>query len=152
MHLRYLKYVLRHKWFVLVAGVRIGAPLWRLLVHDLSKLRRSEWGAFAGYWFGDREQYRLQFDRAWLLHLHRNAHHWQHWVLVSSDGVMKAIEMPKDIALEMVADWMGAGRAINGRWEAEEWYLRTRDRRVLHSRTREFVERILRRGNTVEDD
>ena len=43
-HLRYLGYVLRHKWFVLVAGLKVGAPLWRLLIHDWSKFTAAEWG------------------------------------------------------------------------------------------------------------
>lgn len=25
------------------------------------------------------------FNRAWLLHIHRNPHHWQHWVLINDD-------------------------------------------------------------------
>ncbi|MFR1480703.1 MAG: DUF5662 family protein [Hydrogeniiclostridium mannosilyticum] len=25
------------------------------------------------------------FQRAWLLHIHRNPHHWQHWVLINDD-------------------------------------------------------------------
>lgn len=45
-HLRYALYVARHKWFVLLAGRRTGAPLWRLLVHDWSKLTPAEWGAY----------------------------------------------------------------------------------------------------------
>jgi hypothetical protein len=36
-HVRYLSYVVRHKWFVLLAGIKTGAPLWRLLIHDWSK-------------------------------------------------------------------------------------------------------------------
>lgn len=46
-HLRYLRYVLLHKWYVLRAGIVVGGwslPwLWRLLVHDLSKFSRAEW-------------------------------------------------------------------------------------------------------------
>ena len=30
-HWLYLKYLMRHKWFVFVAGLRTGAPLWRLI-------------------------------------------------------------------------------------------------------------------------
>ena len=46
-HLNYLKYVLRHKWFVLLASIRIGAPLWGAIIHDLSKFRPSEWIPYA---------------------------------------------------------------------------------------------------------
>ena len=40
-HLRYLSYVLRHKWYVLWAGLWLGVPLWRLLIHDWSKFSRT---------------------------------------------------------------------------------------------------------------
>ena len=43
-HLRYLGYVVRHKWFVFRAGLRTGAPLWRLVIHDWSKFTPAEWG------------------------------------------------------------------------------------------------------------
>lgn len=42
-HLRYASYVARHKWFVLMAGLKTGAPLWRLLIHDWTKLLPCEW-------------------------------------------------------------------------------------------------------------
>lgn len=51
-HLRYLSYVLRHKWFVLLAGLRVRAPLWRLLIHDWSKFTPAEWGAYVATFYG----------------------------------------------------------------------------------------------------
>lgn len=51
-HLLYLRYVLRHKWFVLVAGRRTGAPLWRLLIHDWSKFLPSEWAPYVQMFYG----------------------------------------------------------------------------------------------------
>lgn len=52
-------------------------------------------------------------------------------------------EMPRQYLLEMVADWMGAGRAIRGTWEYAKWYRGQRDRIVLADDTREIVESIL---------
>lgn len=51
-HFRYLSYVLRHKWWVLVAGLRTGAPLWRLLIHDWSKFLPAEWGGYVRAFYG----------------------------------------------------------------------------------------------------
>lgn len=51
-HLRYLRYVLAHKWFVFIAGLRTGAPLWRLVIHDWSKLTPREWGAYVASFYG----------------------------------------------------------------------------------------------------
>jgi len=159
-HWLYLKYVLRHKWFVLVAGRRIGgAPLWRLLIHDWSKFSPSEWGTYARFFYGHRlspvryqdwaieeEKRQLQgpFDRAWLHHQHANPHHWQHWVLREDSGATKVLEMPEHFAREMVADWMGAGRAITGKWEAREWYEKNAGNILLAPGTRSLVAALLR--------
>jgi hypothetical protein len=51
-HWQYLKYVVRHKWFVLVAGLHVGAPLWRLLIHDWSKFLPCEWRPYAAFFYG----------------------------------------------------------------------------------------------------
>lgn len=166
-NLQYLKYVLIHKWFVLVAGYDIGASLWRLLIHDLSKFRPNEWKAYTEYFYGgphypwsgvsmdvktkfglltwhtSKEQVECRFDEAWLMHIHRNPHHWQFWLLKEDSGSLKEIEMPRSYMLEMVADWMGAGRAITGTWETREWYNNNKENILLHPETRLQVEEIL---------
>lgn len=108
-HIRYFWYVVRHKVFVFYAGILIGAPpgvpvlrhllwWWQLAVHDLSKFRPSEWRPYVAFFYGpsrsatsmgngegesnpDTAPIRDAFNRAWLLHQHRNPHHWQHWLL-----------------------------------------------------------------------
>ncbi len=65
-HLHYLRYILRHKLFVLIACVaeadRLGVGsrplfaaqlLWRGLTHDLSKLRPSEWFPYVENFYGE---------------------------------------------------------------------------------------------------
>jgi len=85
-HVAYLKYVARHKWFVFRAGRKTHAPLWRLLVHDWSKFLPSEWLPYARTFYksdGSKQYVESpEFNAAWLKHIHRNPHHWQHWVLV----------------------------------------------------------------------
>lgn len=185
-HFRYLSYVLRHKWFVLRAGLRVRAPLWRLLIHDWSKFTPAEWGPYVANFYGlapgdeafewyQRMKHAAQgslegfshadnealkkaeqalegfivdsrqaaYDRAWLHHQHVNAHHWQHWLLRMDDGPTVALEMPAPLVLEMVADWMGAGRAITGRWDVREWYERNREIIVLHAETRRLVDALV---------
>jgi len=146
-HWSYLKYVIRHKWFVLMASKRIGASLCLALIHDKSKFRPSEWWPYAETFYkpDGSKQYdeTEEFNLAWLLHQNRNPHHWQHWLLKMDSGDVLAIEMPRRYALEMVADWMGSGRAITGRWEYAEWYAKNREKIVLHDNTRKTVEWIL---------
>lgn len=45
-HWAYLKVVLRHKWFVLLASRQMGVPLWIAFIHDLSKFSPAEWNAY----------------------------------------------------------------------------------------------------------
>lgn len=51
-YLKYLKYILKHKYYVAVECFKMGL-IWRGLVHDLSKLRLSEFGAYANYFYGN---------------------------------------------------------------------------------------------------
>jgi len=205
-HFAYLRYVIRHKWFVLLAAVQVKASLWRAIIHDWSKFRPSEWFAYASTFYapdGTKQYVENEgFNRAWLLHQHRNPHHWQYWLLrqdnpeterfvlqewgqveggtrlmdlqtnnacpipaldllnepdnpgaydcvrvcrrlANQQASLLVMRMPERFAREMVADWMGAGRAITGRWEAISWYERNRDKIVLHAETRRFVEALL---------
>ena len=149
-HLKYLSYILRHKWFVFLAGLSTHAPLWRLVIHDWSKFLPCEWcpyvEEFYGAWRTRANKYpsdddiHRRFDAAWLHHQHLNPHHWQHWVLREDSGKLKVLEMPERLWREMVADWMGAGRAITGHWEVEAWYARNRETIQLAPDTRRKVD------------
>ena len=159
-HFQYLRYVVRHKWFVLVAGLKVGAPLWRLLIHDWSKFVPVEWSPYVQKFYGQPRVGEVvagvadnaAFERAWLHHLHANPHHWQHWILQEESGATKALRMSTGLVREMVADWMGAGRAITGRWEVAEWYAKNRDKMLLHPETRAAVEALLTPTEGGTDD
>lgn len=147
-HFKYLSYIVRHKWFVFIAGLRVGVSPWLLIIHDWSKFLPSEWfpyvESFYGGWGKNRPEWvKAGFDRAWLHHQHHNPHHWQHWMLREDSGSVKLLQIPIRYAREMVADWMGAGRAITGKWEAVEWYAKNREVIQLHPQTRVAVEQIL---------
>jgi hypothetical protein len=131
---------------VALAGRKLGVPLWRLLIHDWSKFLPDEWGPYASFFYdGDPTPARRKaFDRAWLKHQHRQPHHWQHWILRLDDGATHELEIPEVFVREMVADWMGAGRAITGRWEVADWYDRQREKLVLERCTRDRVEHLIR--------
>jgi hypothetical protein len=52
--------------------------------------------------------------------------------------------MPMKYAKEMLCDWRGAGRAINGKDETREWYLKNKERIILHPNTRKWIEEQLK--------
>jgi hypothetical protein len=150
MHWHYAKYVFRHKLFVLLACLRLRVPLHQAILHDWSKFLPDEWLPYARFFYGVpvkqggivHRHRRLRFDVAWLRHQHRSPHHYQHWVLRNDDGSTVPLPMPERFAREMVADWMGAGRAL-GKPDTAGWYRHNRARIVLHPDTRALVEGLL---------
>lgn len=146
-HWKYFNYVLRHKWFVFRASMLLGVPLWRAIIHDWHKLLPSEWAPYVQTFYSPDGSNRYSetpaFARAWRLHQIRGRHHWQHWLLSWDRGETIALEMDEHFEREMVADWFGAGRAITGKWGAEQWYAKNKSVIQLHPETRKRVERLL---------
>jgi Family of unknown function (DUF5662) len=157
-HLAYLKYVVRHKWFVFFEGLRLGVPFWMLLLHDWDKFLPDEWFPYASFFYeldGTKVERRDKtgyynpvatinnsFQKAWFLHAKRNKHHWQWWIL-PTEGEDLILLMPEVYVREMVADWRGAGRALGSAMDAKDWYIANKDKMKLHPRTRAFVEVLL---------
>jgi len=119
---------------VFKAGRLLRVPLWRLVIHDYSKFSKAEWTPYANRFFGTEEEKTLnpsEFHQAWLHHLHNNPHHWEHWITPTRPD--DPLRMPDNFVREMVADWLGAGRGITGKWDLTEWYVTYQHRHKLHS-------------------
>lgn len=155
-YLYYLKYVIRHKWFVACACWRVRA-YWHALTHDLSKFRPSELLPYANFFYGDIKRGRDEtgyykptdtgnaaFDFAWLLHQKRNRHHWQWWLLPEDEGGLKILPMPKNYILQMLCDWQGAGRAQKATTTVNEWYYKNKGKMRFHQITQEKLEEMLK--------
>jgi hypothetical protein len=143
-HLAYLKYVLRHKWFVLLAGLKLDVPLMILIFHDWDKFLPDEWLPYARTFYNKDGSKRYQefpeFAKAWLLHQNRNKHHWQYWMITWDRGETECLPMPDVYRREMLADWHGAGRAINGKEDTLDWYTKNCNNIQLHPETRKWIE------------
>jgi hypothetical protein len=215
-HIEYFKYVCKHKWFVFLACVKLGVPIWNALIHDWSKFTPAEWNGYANSFFnndGSRRdlkkpdgsysltKVKSEFTRAWHHHESHNPHHWGYWITFSADskryGIQShgdgypiflydfventrfekeinddgsffvggtnsaynllveirdrlnrdskivAVQMPEIYVREMVADWIGAGRAITGNRDPREWYEKNKETIILHSETKLLVEKLL---------
>lgn len=146
-HLAYLRYVLRHKWYVFIASRRLGVSWWRMIKHDWHKFLPSEWGPYVRTFYAPDGSKRyvesVEFANAWRLHQQRGDHHWQHWLLTWDRGVTEPMEMPLEAVREMVADWSGAGKAITGKWGANEWFQKNAEKMKLHISTGTSVHAIL---------
>lgn len=147
-HISYLKYVLRHKYYVFIACLRCNVPLYQGLVHDWHKFLPSEWFAYAETFYnkdGSKAKYEenYSFIVAWNLHQKRGKHHWQHWLLTWDRGNTIPVDMPTNYILEMIADWWGAGKAVTGNWDAVNWYEKNKTNMNMSPITRRLTERFL---------
>ncbi len=98
---------------------RLAKIPWRGLTHDLSKYSPTEFFESARFWTGTSSpiteaKKELGCSRAWLHHRGRNPHHWAYWADNFSEG-LTIHAMPKDDFVEMVCDFLAAGRAYKGR-------------------------------------
>jgi len=159
-HFRYLWYLIRHKWFVAAHCFRHRMFI-RAIMHDFSKFWPSEFFPYADFFYGKRRQrgkrnyeendiadpqLQSKFDKALLFHLHRNPHHWQHWVLKRSRGGYKCLDMPMRLVIEMVCDWQAAGRVQQGKSaNVKSWYAANKSTMMLTDITRTRIESVLER-------
>ncbi len=143
----------RHKWFVLLAGLKVGGiPLWRLLIHDFSAFSFTEAPAYA-----DRAKHdghirdRRAWAYAWLHHQNHCPHHWEYWTFYWQgdptfyDGIVKngCMEMPEPYIREMIADLMGASRVYTGSWDMQYWLSDNFRKMKLHPLTSRLVRKNL---------
>ena len=150
-HLRYLKYLICHKFYVGVECWKVGL-YWQGIVHDWSKFLPDEWFPYVHTFYGskkEQELYKQKYKEAWLKHQHRNPHHWQYWVLNNDDSTIEALPIPHKYKLEMICDWIGAGKAQGKSSptddtfkECREWYQSNSTKMILHGSVRTFVRRF----------
>lgn len=120
-HLKHLRYVLIHKWFVFIYCLEYGL-IWRGIKHDWTKFLPSEWFPYVDFFYRGEPSSRTgaaqpkkatpEFEVAVNHHLHRNDHHWAYWVRLGDDGTVLALPMPDKCRKEMMADWLGVAAIL----------------------------------------
>lgn len=115
--------------------------------HDMSKYNKDEYEAYDAYFYGNNKSYDVveQFNRAWLLHIHRNPHHWQYWILVNdnpNEGEI-LIDMPDCYIIEMICDWWSFSWNKGNLKEIFKWYDERKHHIKLSDYTRTKVDNIL---------
>ena len=134
-HWAFIKYTLRHKWFVMIECFRMRI-YWRGIKHDWTKFLPIEYFGYVsrfrtGVFNYDKAMEDIVYQRAWLHHQNYNDHHWQHWALVQESGEIFCVPMPDKCRREMLADWRGVGKSL-GKPEVVVWYTSMRHRIQLH--------------------
>ena len=117
--------------------------------HDESKYRPEEYYPYDDYFYlkkYNRSHAVVEnFNKAFLLHMHENPHHWQYWVLTDDskgDGE-KLIEMPLNYIFEMICDWWSFSWMNDDLTTIFKWWDEHKDWIRLHKRSRKAVEYIL---------
>lgn len=153
--------LIRHDWSKFLPSE------WTPYVENFYGVRAEEWMAqrqseFARYhpddptrartlaesrWGEEKKRRQAAFNYAWLLHQHRNPHHWQHWLLNEDSGKRLVLLPPAHLADEMVADWLGAGNKVlrfpslaECVGETIVWYMQNRQVIVLREQVRQRIE------------
>lgn len=155
----HLKTVCRHKYYVFKECAACGIG-WQGFIHDLSKFGPVEFISSARYFQGNRspieaEKEAIGYSNAWLHHKGHNKHHWEYWTdFDATDGRVLAAEIPIRYVIEMVCDWIGAGKAyLKKEWtqaSPKAHYVKMRPGRHFHPNTDklliEFVDLISDQG------
>lgn len=157
-YVRHLITITRHKFFVMVACFRCGL-IWQGLLHDMSKYSPVEFFASAKYFQGngspiDKEKNEHGYSVAWQHHKGKNPHHWHYWTDFE-DGKLIVLKMPPRFVIEMVCDWVGAGKAYNkGNWNLDtlkQWYAKNRDIYYLHTSTKAYIDAMMQNVKSESD-
>ena len=86
------------------------------------------------------------YSKAWLHHKGRNSHHYEYWQ-DNFDRGGEALQMPFEDALELICDYLAAGRAYGSNFtysgEYQWWKSKTANPIAMHPQTKLFVEYML---------
>lgn len=117
--------------------------------HDSSKTEPDEYYFYDDYFYLSKDNRSSEvvnnFHRAFLMHVHRNPHHWQYWVLTSDNAgePERYIEMPLPYIFEMICDWWSFSWRAGDLTEIFKWWDEHKAHIRLHKKSRRTVEKIL---------
>lgn len=149
--LQHFKKICKHKWHVFCYCMKVGMP-WRGIKHDMSKFSPTEFWESVRYYQGNRSPIDAckeaeGVSKAWMHHKGRNSHHYEYW----QDNFDKGGEpmvMPLKDTIELLCDYLGAGRAYMGKefsYNAEYlwWQNKCSKPIAMHPVTKEFITVVL---------
>lgn len=130
----------QHITAVQKAGKLLGVRQDLLDKHDASKWSDEEFWISAKHFKGGGAP--IEWQGAWLHHIHWNPHHWQHWMIPRFLG-RTMVEMPEHYVLEMIADWIGASEVYSNTTDISAWLKQFVPEIALHPHSASFARKIL---------
>ena len=150
---QHLKTITKHRWLVLKGCFRVGLYV-QGLTHDLSKYSPTEFRMGVKYYQGTRspnaaEREDKGYSEAWMHHKGRNRHHYEYWTDMNRETKRyEPIMMPRRYLVEMVMDRRAACMTYQGKDyrddSALQYFQKSRERELMHPKTREELEVPLR--------
>ena len=139
---KYIKQILLHKKYVFQECKKCGI-IWQGITHDLSKFSKDELIPSAKYYDYDNvkrtDKIVKDYSKAWCHHKGHNKHHWEYWTDFSSSGTIITNKIPYKYVVEMVCDWIGAGKVYEKtKWNQSKplaYYDAVRKGRYFHPET-----------------
>lgn len=117
--------------------------------HDTSKYSEEEFNGYRAEFYpydeedNKSERVKREFKKAWLHHIHCNAHHPEHWILIDDDGSRVIFDMPPEEIVCMICDWESF-RKDDGSGGAYHFYYNVDNKEnLLSDYTRILLERAL---------
>jgi hypothetical protein len=92
-----------------------------------------------GYY--DHKDLNDAFEKAFLSHTKYSKHHWQYWVMPRKD-TNKLFAMDKDSIVEMICDWISAGKN-QGNPDTVRWWDANNGKMLFHPDTRRIIEEMI---------
>ena len=149
----HFKTITHHRFLVMAGCFRVGL-IRQGLTHDLSKYSPTEFWEGARYYQGNRspnaaEREDKGYSEAWMHHKGRNRHHYEYWTDMNRQTrSYESVPMPKRYLAEMVMDRIAACKTYEGKAytpaSALNYFLKSRERELMHPKTREDLEVLLR--------
>ena len=149
---RHLKTILIHKYWVFYYCRRLGIT-WQGITHDMSKFSPTEFiesikffqdGKASPIPVAKKEQ---GYSLAWQHHKGRNPHHYEYWTDNYDNGTT-CIKMPFKYVLELIADYLAAGKTYNGKDftipQEIEWWESSKENRAINKDTKDEISLLLR--------
>ena len=148
---RHFAKICKHKYWVFYYCCKAGIP-WRGFMHDWSKFSPIEFWESVRYYQGDSSPIDAckkdkGVSRAWMHHKGRNTHHYEYWQ-DNFDNGGQPVQMSYKDAVEMLCDYLGAGRAYMGKdftykKEYEWWINKSSKPLAMHEHTKAFIQKVL---------
>ena len=143
---KYFKQVILHKKYVFEECKACGIT-WQGIIHDFSKFNKEEFIPYAKYFMEDKEKNKDGFISAWMHHKGHNPHHWEYWIDYGKHGEIITNQIPYNYVVEMICDWIGAGKAYEKtEWELTsplKYYNKVREGRHFHPVTEKLIFKFL---------